>query len=307
MSVFNSAPNLAQTLDSVLRQADVDLEFIVVNDGSTDGSTELLNDYAAADSRLRILHQGNAGLTQALIRGCAAARGEYIARQDAGGDISLEGRMARQCQFLNANPDVVMVSCGTRFMGPEDEELYTIVQNDDDLQNGLGRLNIKQIRGPSHHGSTMFRSAVYRSVGGYRALFRVAQDLDLWLRMADGGRCVAIPQILYQARLTRGSISQVLRSQQIKTTHTILRCAALRRSGDDETSALMEFKHDFKRKRSWLLAPRPLQDARFYYFIGSVLRKNEPLLAKKYFCRALDSWFVYPKALVSLLLLMGRT
>lgn len=75
MSVFNSAPNLAQTLDSVLRQADVDLEFIVVNDGSTDGSTELLNDYAAADSRLRILHQGNAGLTQALIRGCAAARG----------------------------------------------------------------------------------------------------------------------------------------------------------------------------------------------------------------------------------------
>ncbi|MEZ5582509.1 MAG: glycosyltransferase family 2 protein [Candidatus Competibacteraceae bacterium] len=79
MSVFNSVSSLALTLDSVLDQQDVDLEFVVVSDGSNDGSAELLNDYAAKDSRLRIIHQKNCGLTRALIRGCAEAEGEYIA------------------------------------------------------------------------------------------------------------------------------------------------------------------------------------------------------------------------------------
>ena len=90
MSVYNGASHLAATLDSILSQEGVELEFIVVNDGSSDKSGQILNDYAQRDSRLRIIHQENTGLTRALIRGCDAARGEFIARQDAG-DISLPG------------------------------------------------------------------------------------------------------------------------------------------------------------------------------------------------------------------------
>ena len=66
------------------RKKGVELEFIVVNDGSTDKTGEILDDYARRDHRVRVIHQENTGLTRALIRGCDAARGEFIARQDAG-------------------------------------------------------------------------------------------------------------------------------------------------------------------------------------------------------------------------------
>src|SRR5262249_52832345 len=95
MSVYNGASHLAATLDSVLSQEGVELEFIVVNDGSTDKAGEILDDYARRDGRVRVIHQQHTGLTYALIRGCAAATGEFIARQDAG-DVSLAGRLALQ-------------------------------------------------------------------------------------------------------------------------------------------------------------------------------------------------------------------
>src|SRR5438445_3821400 len=82
MGVYNGASHLAATLDSILSQDGVELEFIVVNDGSTDESAEILNCYASRDSRVRVIHQDRAGLTRALISGCDAARGEFIARQD---------------------------------------------------------------------------------------------------------------------------------------------------------------------------------------------------------------------------------
>ena len=75
MSVYNGASNLAATMDSILSQEGVELEFIVVNDGSTDRTGEILDDYARRDGRVRVIHQENTGLTRALIRGCAAASG----------------------------------------------------------------------------------------------------------------------------------------------------------------------------------------------------------------------------------------
>src|SRR5436309_15870209 len=82
MSVYNGASQLAATLDSILSQEGVELEFIVVNDGSRDKSGQILNEYAQRDSRLRIIHKENTGLTRALIRVCDAARGEVMAGQD---------------------------------------------------------------------------------------------------------------------------------------------------------------------------------------------------------------------------------
>src|SRR5262245_47015027 len=122
MSVHNGASHLVATLDSILSQEGVELEFIAVNDGSTDKSAQILDDYAQRDDRMRVVHQDNTGLTVALIRGCGIARGEFIARQDVG-DVSLPGRLARQRAILDAEPAVVMVSCATRFVGPADEEL----------------------------------------------------------------------------------------------------------------------------------------------------------------------------------------
>jgi glycosyltransferase involved in cell wall biosynthesis len=106
MSVYNDVDRLRETKESVLSQEGVSLEFIVVNDGSTDGSDVILRDYACRDNRVRIVHQHNQGLTRALIRGCGAAGGKYIARQDAG-DISLPNRLRLQKAVLDQHEDCV--------------------------------------------------------------------------------------------------------------------------------------------------------------------------------------------------------
>jgi len=206
MSVYNGADTLPSTIGSILSQEDVDLEFIIVNDGSTDGSDVILEQYAAQDNRIKIISQHNQGLTKALINGCAVAHGKYIARQDAG-DISLPGRSRKQLDRFSSYSKAVLVSCGTRFVGPEGECLYDIIQTDTDAANGLNSLNPKHIRGPSHHGSAMFLRAAYEKIGGYRPEFYFAQDLDLWTRLIEIGSHVTVPKVLYEAVVTPKDIS----------------------------------------------------------------------------------------------------
>jgi glycosyltransferase involved in cell wall biosynthesis len=165
MSVYNGASSLAVTMNSVLSQEGVKFEFIVVNDGSTDNGGDILDDYALRDDRVRVIHQENTGLTRALIRGCAAASGEFIARQDAG-DISLAGRLALQLDVFRNNSSVVMTSCGTRFIGPENEVLYEVCQTGDQLHRGLQCVDVARVAGPSSHTSAMFRRDTYEKVSG---------------------------------------------------------------------------------------------------------------------------------------------
>ena len=83
MSVYNDERYLRQSMESILGQEGVDLELIVIDDGSTDESPTILDEYARQDSRIRLMRQENRGLTMALIRACADAKGEFVARQDA--------------------------------------------------------------------------------------------------------------------------------------------------------------------------------------------------------------------------------
>src|SRR5689334_18193626 len=214
MSVYNGASNLAATMNSILSQAGVSFEFIVVNDGSTDKTREILDDFARRDRRVRVIHQENSGLTRALINGCGVAAGEFIARQDAG-DLSLPGRLARQLDVFRNDPRVVMTSCGTRFIGPNSEILYEVRQTGGELQKLLQHVDIDLVRGPSSHTSVMFRREAFERVGGYRAHFDVAQDLDLWMRLAEGGLCWATPEIHCEFYLDKSSISVVRKAEQV--------------------------------------------------------------------------------------------
>lgn len=295
MSVYNGSSNLAVTMDSILAQQAVGLEFIVVNDGSTDGTGDILDDYARRDSRVSIIHQENTGLTRALIRGCAAATGEFIARQDAG-DVSLAGRLAFQLDVFRNNSNVVMTSCGTRFIGPGNEVLYEVRQVGDELHRGLQHVDIGRIHGASSHPSVMFRRETYKKVGGYRAQFKVAQDLDLWMRLAEVGVCWATPEILCDFHLDKNSISAARRSEQVRSAKVIVKCAEARRSGRDDSALIAKWAGQRKRRHFFLWSPRRLQEAKFYYFIGSTLRHSKPKQAQLYFWRAVTTWFPYPRA-----------
>src|SRR5512134_3441174 len=107
MGVCNAGERLAATIESVRSQEGVDLELVIVDDGSTDGSAAIIAGCAAADPRIRAIRQPNRGLTAALIAGCAASRAGLIARQDAG-DLSLPGRLRAQREHLEAHGDTVL-------------------------------------------------------------------------------------------------------------------------------------------------------------------------------------------------------
>jgi len=293
MGVYNGVEHLQQTLASILSQEGCDLEFVVVDDGSTDDSGRILDEWAVRDVRLHVIHQENTGLTRALIRGCAAARGEFIARQDAG-DVSLPGRLAAQCAYLEKNPDTVMVASGTRFVGPENEPLYEIQRVGDELGKGLSNLDVRTIQGPSHHGSAMFRRSAYAKTGGYRPAFIVAQDIDLWLRLSEHGKLWGLSEVHYLARLAANSISGRRRADQMRAGVLAIECARLRRSGQSD-QVRMEAEA-FPAARTGGASNR-LEMSRFYYFIGACLRKSDPSAAWRYFRRAVRENPLFIKAL----------
>lgn len=293
MSVYNGAATLQETLLSVLDQEGCEFEFIVVNDGSSDDSARILDECAERYPRLRVLHQGNTGLTRALILGCGLARGEFIARQDAG-DISLPGRFLAQLNFIRQHPRAVLVASAAQILGPLRESLFTTSLPMFELDSALRQQDAASVRGPPHHGATLFRRDAYERAGGYRVQFAVAQDIDLWLRLAALGQCLGLDQIHYQARLDVGSISSRRRDDQLRMTKLALESSRIRLDGGDD-HALVE----------GIVAPLPspralsgVERARFYYFVASCLRAHSPKAAKGYFQRAVQDNPLHLKALM---------
>jgi glycosyltransferase involved in cell wall biosynthesis len=235
MSVYDGERYLRESVESVLAQTFTDFELIVVNDGSTDASREILAEFERHDSRLRVIDQENQGLTRALIRGCAEARGHYLARQDAG-DTSLSTRLGVQVAYLDNHSEVALLSCWTQFLGPDNEELF-LARRTDTNQEATFRLRQRKLchlQGVTHHGSTMFRRADYLHVGGYRWQFRYAQDLDLWLRLTDLGQLAFIPEVLYLARFTPDCISMRSHGPQVQLARLAVESAKARQAGNGD-------------------------------------------------------------------------
>jgi glycosyltransferase involved in cell wall biosynthesis len=226
LSVHDDEPFLAECLESVLAQTGVSFEVIAINDGSTDGSAALLNAYAARDARLRIVHQPNAGLTRALIRGCAVARGRFVARQDAD-DIAFPGRLARLAMELDTHRQVVLVASAAVMFGPRGELLSPWV---------AARAAPER---DTCHGAWMFRRDAYEQVGGYRPHFRAAQDVDLRLRFETCGEVRFLPDMLYAFRVREGSISAISPIQK-RLSRLAHEAAARRAHGLDDADVLAE-------------------------------------------------------------------
>ena len=303
MCVYNGLPGLRKTLESVLSQNGVDFEFIVVNDGSKDGSLAVLQEYAAQDGRLRIVDQKHYGLTRSLVHGCSEAKGEFIARQDAG-DISLPGRLEKELAVFLAKPSVALVSCGTRFVGPEGEFLYEAQKTSDESDEALRSPDLATLRGPSSHPCTMFPREHYNRVGGYRPQFEVAQDLDLWTRLIDLGRHEVVQEVLYEVTLAPRTISSVKQAQQKAATKIIAECMRHREAtGNDseqveKAARLIGKDGRVNRRRS---------DADFYYFLASCLRGRSPTRSRHYLIAALKRNPFHLRALVRTIQATVRT
>lgn len=191
MPVHNARPFLDESIASILDQTLTDFEFVILDDGSTDGSSELLRSWAQKDRRIH-LHEGRqrlglSGSSNFIVSKAAAA---VVARMDAD-DVSHPDRLQREFTVLTKHPDVAAV--GTlcdgidargRVVRPRDR--WRIVRRSEYI--------------PFPHGSVMFRKKVFDAVGGYRNLFVSGEDQDLFLRMTSVGRVVTLPDTLYHYR-----------------------------------------------------------------------------------------------------------
>jgi len=303
MSVYNGEQRVAQSIESILKQSDVEFEFIIVNDGSNDKSMQIIESYAKNDKRISLISHDNKGLTQSLIIACRRAQGRYIARQDCG-DVSFATRLSAQKKVLDENEELSMVSCATKFVTPRGEHLYTVQQTEFDARDGLKVLDVNKIKGPPHHGSVMFSRNAYSYVGGYRKEFIVAQDIDLWSRLVEfGGHICFNETTLYQAVVEKNSLSSTKRAEQFETTKYIVECMKARQQGLSEQAVLNNLE-TYNASRLSVLLKKNVSDSNYYYFLGSILMTKQPSISRGYLLDAVKQNPLNWRALLKLTMLL---
>jgi glycosyltransferase involved in cell wall biosynthesis len=204
MPVYNAERYLIQAVDSILNQTFTDFEFLIIDDGSTDGSRVILERYAAADPRIRLVSRPNTGYAVALNEMIGMARGEFLARMDSD-DVARPDRFEHQAAFLKSHPEVVCVggwiqlidAAGrrlTRQQTPTDNESLQNLA----LQGGM----------PMGHPTLMYRRQAVEAIGRYRTDFMPAEDVDLILRIGEQGQLAALPRVVLDYRLHSQSVSE---------------------------------------------------------------------------------------------------
>lgn len=198
LPIFNAGQHLHQAMESVLRQDYVDLDIVVIDDASTDGSADVIHQYAERDSRIRaIFHRQNRGLADTLNEGLKSARDPYVVRMDQD-DESLPHRVRTQVAFVQDNPDVAVVGSFVYHMGAtrENDRLVRLPQDDREIREALTRYNC------IYHPTVILKRDAILKLGGYRRTFKNAEDYDLWLRVSTEHRLANIPEPLIRYRFT---------------------------------------------------------------------------------------------------------
>jgi glycosyltransferase involved in cell wall biosynthesis len=200
--VWNGEAFLKTAIDSIVGQTLSAFELVVIDDGSTDRSAAIAEDFARRDHRVRVLRRAHEGLAAALNAAIAAARGEYVARMDAD-DVSAPDRLQKQVAYLDAHPRCVGVGAWIEVIDEAGESLgrKTFVETHEQILAAL-------LRGisPIAHPTMVMRRDVLQAVGGYDARRYPSEDLDLWFRLGEHGELANVGEVLLQHRRHKAAI-----------------------------------------------------------------------------------------------------
>ncbi|WOI58409.1 glycosyltransferase family 2 protein [Palleronia sp. LCG004] len=225
LPVYNAQAYLAEAIESILRQSFADFEFLIIDDGSTDGSVEIVSLYAARDPRIRFVARENRGLVATLNELAEMAQGEYLARMDAD-DISLSDRFLHQVARLDAEPG--LSALGTWWLNIDEMGNPIYVATPPLDHPTVDALNLSGVAALSHP-SVMMRTDRFREVGCYIETYKSAEDVDLWLRLAEHGRLANLDEVLLRYRMLETSISGTRRDQQNDSKRRACADARIRR------------------------------------------------------------------------------
>ena len=239
LPVHNAAPYLAEAVESILGQTVADLELICIDDGSTDGSSEILRRYASQDARVRIERREHNGLIAALNEGLRLAHAPLVARMDAD-DISLPDRLELQYRRFELDPGLWV--------------LGTAYERIDEAGRPRGRPPV--IAGCEAvasalrekcvicHPSVMMRRDPILEIGGYRPAYKHAEDYDLWLRVSERGKLDNLNVVGLRYRKHDDGVSQRCSPRQRLSTALARATYALRRNGVPDPTSDMTVEPD---------------------------------------------------------------
>jgi glycosyltransferase involved in cell wall biosynthesis len=201
MPAHNAEKYIAEAISSVLAQTFTAFELLVVDDGSTDKTNAVIDQFN--DNRIRLIRQPHSGVALTLNKGLQEAQGEYIARFDAD-DICLPGRLQAQADFLNSHPDYVLTGSDAEYISENGEHLFDF--------SCMGHSHEEIVQHfyeycPFIHSAVMFRKEAVLKTGGYSAHSHNFEDYLLWTQLLKYGKYNNIPQQLIRVRFNPESVT----------------------------------------------------------------------------------------------------
>jgi glycosyltransferase involved in cell wall biosynthesis len=201
MPAYNAGKYIAEAMGSVLRQTFSDFRLLIVDDGSTDDTLEVIRSFS--DNRIDLIHQSHRGIAAALNKGLSKAKSEYIARFDAD-DICFCERLMQQVSFLDSHPDYIIVGTDAEYISENGEHLF-----DFKCAGHTHEQIIRKIYSycPFIHSSVMYRKEDVILAGGYSEHAHNFEDYFLWVQLLRKGKFCNLPQQLIKVRFNPASVT----------------------------------------------------------------------------------------------------
>lgn len=207
MPVYNGEKYIQEAVDSILNQTFGDFEFLIIDDGSTDQTVDIIASYK--DERIKIVRSSqNVGLIHSLNSGIEMARGEYVARMDCD-DISMPDRLKEQVLFMDRHPEVGICGTWVRFFPDEHRFVWKLPV---DHERIVSRLFFDTAI--AHPSVIMRKDVLLQNNLRYNSEFRHAEDYDFWVRAGQRTRLANIPMIMLLYRISDSQVCQVYNGEQ---------------------------------------------------------------------------------------------
>ena len=232
---FNAEKHLKEAIDSTLKQTHPDFELLLLDDGSSDNTLAIMQDYENRDPCITVLTHQNRGTAPTLNRGLQEAKTDWVVIMHAD-DIMEPERIASQIQFIQENPDVKVSSCLAKYISETGAQLGKTSSDLFSREKFQWYVDNQEAIGLLHPGVILHRETALQ-VGGYRQAFWPAEDIDLWNRIAEAGHLILVQdKLLMNYRIHTGSASTSKFMTARMRYEWGRACMRARRGGKDEPS-----------------------------------------------------------------------
>lgn len=242
MTVYNGMPYLPTAVESILAQTLQDFHFVIVDDGSTDGTTDYLS--SLTDKRIEVICQENCGTAAAANRGLKHVKTPFVARLDAD-DVAIAHRLESQVKYLKEHLDVGLVGGQVVPLGDNGEGRSLVLPLH---HEAIDRCLMSGQHGLAH-SSLMMRTNILNSIGGYWK-HRLVDDIDMMIRMGEVSKLANIDDVLLKYRVHASSVNGRGQMRLHQSYQYAIKLAELRRAGQPPIS--VEDFESMQRERSWL-------------------------------------------------------